>query len=250
MTEKDLNLEELEEIEDLEVNIIEQERPSEIIEAQVAVAKPLDIELDFSKLNQPGTLVGDVGMTLSRFKVDKARFTVSSKAMVSILTDRVIAVKTHYNEVLGSYLCFEGECCETDGLPRVKYIFPIVMYDTNKKGIPVSRDISNKALVVGQRTYEDIVTLSELSENGIAGLDLLVTCKDEQYQTISLVAAGEARYKKEPSMIKQVQEFWKNNMDHITQSTARFVSKAKFNEAMGQDVGTAAADIEMDDIFS
>ena len=153
---------------------------------------------------------------------------------------------------VGSYLCFEGECCEHDGGARLKYLFPVVVYDTDKNGRPVSNTIENRVLAVGKGTYEDIMTIHELSGD-ITSVDLLVTCKKEDYQEISLQQAGQCRWKKSPQLAKQVADFWTKNMKHIYESVARKVDRKTFLEKVGSvpaDIGTmSGSDTDFESIF-
>ena len=64
----------------------------------------------------PGVVVGDMGIEVSRLPVEKMKFTKDSRSLISIVSSKVVAVKVHYREGLGSYLCFGGKCCEVDGL--------------------------------------------------------------------------------------------------------------------------------------
>lgn len=214
-------------------------------------AKPAaDFSFDFSKLGIPGIVSGGIGLRVSRFAVDKTRFTVANKSLISIVSTQVIAIKCHYNEDLGSYLCFGGECCERDGGARIKYLFPVVVYDTDKNGRPVTSSIENRVLAVGKGTYEDIMTIHELSGD-ITTVDLLVTCKKEDYQEISLQQAGQCRWKKSPTLTKEVSDFWTRNMQHIFEAVARRMDAATFAEKVGGkvDAGPSDADVNFEDIF-
>lgn len=214
-------------------------------------AKPAaDFSFDFSKLGIPGVISGDIGLKVSRFAVDKTRFTVANKSLISIVSTQVIAIKCHYNEDLGSYLCFGGECCERDGGARIKYLFPVVVYDTDKNGRPVTSSIENRVLAVGKGTYEDIMTIHDLSGD-ITTVDLLVTCKKEDYQEISLQQAGQCRWKKSPTLTKEVSEFWSRNMQHIFEAVARKMDAKTFAEKVGGkiDMGPSDSDVDFEDVF-
>lgn len=211
------------------------------------------LDLDFSGLGSlPGVVVGEIGLTVSRVPVERAKFTKDSRALVNIVTNKVVAIKTHYREGIGSYLCFGGECCEHDGLARVKYLFPINMYDTNKKGKPISADLSYKVLAVGQDQYEDIMTLQELNGD-ITQYDILISCKDEQYQKLSFQLAGAARCQQNEQWKKSKAEFinfWKENYKHIVKSSARVVTRQELLKDVSESVGTTASeDVDFDKVF-
>lgn len=207
---------------------------------------------DFGALmSMPGVVVGDVGLEVSRFPVERAKFTTSSRALISIVSSRVVVIKTHYSEALGNYLCFGGRCCEVDGLAKVRYLFPIVQYDTDKRGKPISRDVTFKVLALGKDSYDDVRTIMELSGD-ISNFDLVVTCKDEQYQKISLAQAGEARWKKSREVSKQVVDFWREHMKDMILPVARTMTPEDFAKKMAADSAVEASsstDVDYDALF-
>jgi hypothetical protein len=227
----------------------------------VVVSKPSDnqltlgggLNLDFSGFGSlPGVVCGDIGLTVSRVPVERAKFTKDSRALIHIVTSKVVAIKTHYREGLGNYLCFGGECCEYDGLARVKYLFPIDVYDTNKKGKPVSAELQHRVLSVGADQYEDIMTLQELNGD-VTGLDILVSCKDEQYQKLSFQVAGPARCINNAQWKDSYREgckFWGDNFKHIVKSSARVVTRNEFLKDVSENVGANATDdVDFDKVF-
>lgn len=211
------------------------------------------LNLDFSGFGSlPGVVCGDIGLTVSRVPVERAKFTKDSRALIHVVTSKVVAIKTHYREGLGNYLCFGGECCEHDGLARVKYLFPIDVYDTNKKGKPVSAELQHRVLSVGSDQYEDIMTLQELNGD-ITAFDILVSCKDEQYQKLSFQLAGNARCVSAPQWkesYKEACKFWGDNFKHIVKSSARVVTRTEFLKDISENVGaTVTDDVDFDKVF-
>lgn len=208
----------------------------------------LNIGFDFSSLNSlPGVVVGNTGIEVSRFPVERAKFNKGQRAMISILSDEVIVAKTHYDEDIGSFLCFSGACCQTD-LARVRYVFPIMQYETDAKGKPINTVVKNKALVVGQDTYDTLLDIRDL-KGSLTQFDLLVSCSDEQYQKISLQEAGQARYKKKPEMVREINEFWAENGKHILKSTARKITPQEYSKLKSADV-TTSENVDFDDVFN
>lgn len=211
-----------------------------------------EFNFDFSKLgNISGIVTGDIGLTISKYPVDKLKFSTNKRERISIITEQVIAIKTHYIENVGSILCFDGKCCKLDGAPRIKYLFPVVVYDTNAQGKAISTKIENKVLAVGRGVYEDIMAINEINEEvgGISAIDLVVSCKEEQYQDISIQPAGKASWKKKPELIKQVTEFWSKNMEHIYESVAREITEDEFNLKIGDQGVLSDSDVDFNDVF-
>lgn len=233
-----------------EVDFDEPVQPSKAVAVKSNVpAKSGGLDFDFSDLgDMPGVMVGDIGIELSRLPVERARFTKDSRTLLSIVSGKVVAVKTHYREGLGSYLCWGGKCCEVDGLARVKYLFPVVVYDTDKRGAPVSTDLAFKVLSIGKDQYDDIRTMIDLNGD-ITKFDLLVTCKDEQYQKISFTMAGEARWRKSKAMVQETMQFWKENMKHLLKPVARKITEADLMREGGADEIEGGKEIDFNDVF-
>lgn len=209
-----------------------------------------DIQMN---VNSPGVKKGKMGDTVSRYPIEKIRFTTSKNELVSIITNNVIIAKTHYHEDTGKFFCFDGECCEILDLPRVRYVFPVVKYDTNKKGKPVSTDVEIMALDVSQEYYDDLMTIEEMNGGDITNLDLLINCKDETYQRISFTTAGKARWRKSNEVKSKVVKIWKEKNKYLLKAIARKITPKKFKEAMDMDdvnepgVGN---DMEFNDVFN
>lgn len=230
------------------------------VKGEIVESKPKDnqialsggLDLDFSGFGSlPGVVVGDIGLTVSRVPVERAKFTKDSRALINIVSSKVVAIKTHYREGLGNYLCFGGECCEFDGLARVKYLFPVNVYDTNKKGKPISSELQQRVLSIGADQYEDIMTLQELNGD-ITQFDILVSCKDEQYQKLSFQLAGPARCtgnEKWKASNAEANEFWKKNYKHIVKSSARVITKGDLLKDVKEGVGDVADDVDFDKVF-
>ena len=245
--------EESEELYQGEVEDVPELPKEEVSTKEVAVKEKADLSvfdsIDLDVSSMPGVSVGEIGTVVSRFPIERVKFSTSKRELISILSRRVVIVKTHYVEDVGSFFCFSGKCCDLDGLPRVKYLLPIVMYDTNKAGKPVSSEVVVKVLSIGKDQYEDIMTINEL-DGDITEKDLLVTCKDEQYQKISIQSAGDARWKKGKSIVSYVTNFWKENHKYLTMAVGRSLTEGQLKEALGYDTGSPDAnDVKFDDIF-
>lgn len=229
-----------------EQQMVEQ-RKQEIMESD----EDLFGEMDESLANIPGIMASNIGTKISKYPVEKMKFVTSSKELISPVTENIIIAKTHYNDEIGQILCFDGACCDKLGLPTVRYVIPIVVYDTNKGGKPISQEIEHKALIIGQGTYEDLMTIHEL--NDMTAVDILVTCKDEKYQNISFNTAGESRWRKSKTLRKEVKEFWKKNKKHLITVIGKQMNEKRFLEEMGIDSSQPQAqgvsEVDFNDVF-
>lgn len=216
---------------------------------KAAVAVKGDFDFDFSEFETlPGVVSGDIGVELSRFPVERIKFTKAYKSLISIVTDKVVATKCHYMEGVGSFFCFGGKCCQVADLPRVKYNFPAVIYDTNRDGRIVSKKMRYGVLSLGPGDYQDIVNMSQISGDPISSIDLLITCKEEQYQDISIIAAGKAKWKQNPGVAQEVKEFWSENMQHLLKPIGRKMSEKDLDKALGA-VAPSQEDIDFNSVF-
>lgn len=244
-------------VETTEISTVEEVSKSEEL---ATTSKLGGIGIDFSVLAStlPGVAVGNTGITVSRFPVERIKFSKGQKSMISILSDQVIVAKTHYDEDLGNFLCFGGECCEHD-LARVRYVYPIIRYTVDAKGKPmINRDENNKVvspafevqnmcLVIGQDTYQSLMDTQDL-KGSLTNFDFLINCTDDQYQKITIQEAGEARYKKDPKLVDSIQKFWKENSKSILKSVARKITPDEYKTLKSGEM-TASDDVDFDDVF-
>lgn len=220
---------------------------SEVAVAQKAELGELSTPFDFTSLGAlPGVIVGNTGIEVSRFPVEKTKFSKGQRSMISILSDQVVVAKVHYDEDIGSFLCFGGACCKDD-LARVKYVYPVLQYETNAKGKPISKEVKCKAFAIGADTYQSLLDIQEL-KGPLTQFDLLISCTDEQYQTISIQEAGQAKWKKAPEMVRKIQEFWAENSAHLLKAVARKITPEQYAKARA-GVVTEEKEVDFDDVF-
>lgn len=218
-------------------------------------AQPLGV-IDFANFDLgitagAGVVVAETGTKVSRFPIERIKFTATKKERISIITDKVVIVKTHFIEDVGSIICNGSLCCEECGLPSVRYVFPIVHYEgTDKKGSIVSADIDVKCLAVGKDNYEELLTIME-NKGSLTQFDLVVTCSDEQYQKCSFTEAGPAKWKNSKKAMAQVSEKLKKNGKDMILALGRVVDDTQVAKLLGCDTppGFNAGDVNMDDIF-
>jgi hypothetical protein len=181
-----------------------------------AEASAEEFVFDTTDLKGPGVEVVQLGQKVSRLPVERMKFSTAHKSLISIVSPSAIATKTHYREGFGSYFCLGAgkKCCELDGLPRVKYVFPIVVYDIDDNFKLRSSKLQFRVLVVGQEQYDAIANIAQL--NGpINQMDLAVQCSDDKYQKCTFTYANACRYKKGQKTLREVAEFWSANKNNI-----------------------------------
>lgn len=221
----------------------EEEKALEEVPKDTALTEDIDISFEGIE-DAPGIQIADTGTKVSKYPIEKMRFTEAKKEMLSVLTSQVIIIKRHYDENTGSFFCFDGKCCEYLGLPDVRYIYPVVVYDTNKKGKPVSKDIEIKALILAKDAYDDLSSKNEFNEGGITAVDLVANCSDETYQSVTYSVAGQARWKKSNELKQYIADFWEKNAKYLTMAAGRSIKPKDFMEKMGEVDGNDQIDDE------
>lgn len=225
------------------------------------VAQPMEPvveDLDFSSVaRSSAVVVGEVGIKITDKPVEKLVFTKDKRVLVNFASNKVIAIKTHYNQELKSFLCFGGKCCKDLGFPKVKYLFPVNVYDTNDRGKPVSASMDFRCLAVSQKTYNDILAMQDM-QGDLRTMDILITCSDQQYQNITLQPArGYARILTDTRFAdakKQAKEFWTKNLQYIVDAVARPMDEATYMKSDSDEsdlpsVGSGS-DVDFDSAFA
>lgn len=165
------------------------------------------------------------GATVPSVPIPRFKASKDTKARVALITKNVLTKKIHYVKEIGSFLCMDGKCCEIEGLPRVRYIVPVVQYTVNKNGAPASKDIELKCLVLGGEQYQALVDAVQFSGRDVTDVDIVVTCSDEQYQKLTFAADASrgAMWKTFPGA-KDLANRYKENKDKLYMSVARKIS--------------------------
>lgn len=188
-----------------------------------------------SSLEELGVVVGDIGTKVSKVPIDKYKASSSKVDRISLLTNKVIAIKFHYIEGVGSIMCFGGKCCDVGGTPQVRYLFPIAVYSTDAEGNISGKKVELKILSAGDDLYKSIVTINKgcTEYGGIDHVDLLVTCTDDKFQKISLSFAGQAVWRKYSSIANFLSERWKKDAGNAYMAVARKCDEATFIKLAG-----------------
>lgn len=105
-------------------------------------------------------------------------------------------IKRHYNEELGSFVCWEGECCTYEDKPVIRYLFPVIEYpianNDATKTLPENYgECKLKLLVAGNELYTTLSNIYAQHNNSFDGYDLIMTCTEQQYQNFTVMATNE-----------------------------------------------------------
>lgn len=201
-----------------------------------------DFEIDLppelqQTLGDMGVVVGDIGTKVSKVPIERYKASSAKIDRISFLTKKVMAVKFHYLQDVGSIICFGGKCCEIGGTPQVRYLFPIAVYTTDSEGTISGKKVELKVLSAGDDLYKSIMTVNTgaKAQGGIDHVDLLVTCTDDKYQKISLTYAGEAVWRKYPQIVEFLSNRWKKDGANAYMAVARKCDEASLMKLIGID---------------
>ncbi len=200
----------------------------------------------------PGAEVVEFGTKVSRFPIEKMKFVKSQKSRIALLTKKAVRLNTHYHEDTGSFFCFSGKCCDLLGIPSLRLCYPIVEYDTDRKGKILSESCDLKILVVGDGKYQDLQTIGELIDNeDLSLIDLLVTCKEDQYQDISFTQAGRVSWVRSKKIANYIMSYYKDNEKHMFRSVGRKLLEKDFLDMIGytEDEILSGEDLDFESIL-
>lgn len=163
-----------------------------------------------------GFMDGVIGDVVFANRLRRPKLKEGERTVISILSQKIQIVKIHYDESIRYIYCTEGLCCQKFGMPDVRYVFPCLMYDVDKKGniIPESDEWKVFPLSLGYKEYRNMMTKNEITGD-ITKHDLMVTCQAEQYQTWAYETLGECKWKKIPAITNRIKEevaYYQNNL--------------------------------------
>lgn len=193
-----------------------------------------------------GVIVGDIGLKVSRVPIEKYKASSSKIDRIAFITKKVIAVKIHYVDGVGSFLCMGSgrKCCELSNLPKVRYLYPIVVYQTDHEGKLTGAKLELKMLSADEDLNKSIQTINIATKpmGGIDHIDLLVTCMDDKFQKITLNQSGPASWRKSKNAVSWVAEHWAADAQFAYMAVGRrFDDEAALLAAFGLDSGGSAS---------
>lgn len=187
------------------------------------------VESEIEEMMKPvsfGTKVSNVPIPRFKGKVD-------FKSRVAILSKDVVPVKIHFENGIGSFICFDGACCE-EGLPRVKYLIPVMQYNTDKKGNPVDDTVEVKVLALGGDAYGALADAVGMSGRDITDVDVVIACSDEQYQKLTFAADASkpCSWKKFPCA-REKYAYYKKYADKLYLAVGRILTEEAYKRKKG-----------------
>jgi hypothetical protein len=176
-----------------------------------------------------GTSTVSFGKTVSNVPVTRFKGQKDFKARIALVWDQVQTVKLHYVQGIGSFVCFGGKCCDLEGLPRVRYLIPVIQYNTDRNGKIIDDNIELKTLAIGAETYSALADVITMSGRGVTEVDIIVSCSDEQYQKLTF-AADNSKGITWPTFpkAKELYKYFKEHRNDLYQSVARNIDESSY----------------------
>lgn len=197
-------------------------------------------DADIAELEAMGIVVADMGKKVSRVPIEKYKASANRVDRIAFIQSRIMGIKMHYIDNIGSIICYGGKCCDIAGSPQVRYLFPILVYQTDDEGRVTGKKVEIKVLSAGEDLYKVIMTNARAAEEfgGIDHVDMFVTCTDEKFQKISLSLAGAAAWRKAAPIMEFVAEKWKNDGKYAYQAVARKMDEPTLLKLLGEATPT------------
>lgn len=165
--------------------------------------------------------------------IEKFRAAKGVNDIIAIPMRSIDVAYIHYHPNMGYFYCFQGECCQSFGLPSMRYILPMVQYtpagpgDFRSYGEP----LLVKYLAMGKDSYQAMKLKDQVTGN-ITTKDLLVSCSDETYQKLTFEVLGEAKWLSDPAMREKVVKMAQVYKSLVGLSVAKSYTPAQFAETV------------------
>ncbi len=222
--------------------VIQQEMPQQVVPQQQVSPQQMsaggDPEFDALLKDVEGGKPVEAGTKISRVPVEKYRGSTQKIDRISFLTNMYLPLKVHYFDGIGSIVCFEGKCCEFDGMPRARALYPIVLYSTDSKGKIIASSVELRVLSAGDDLNETIgMAKDAMADKGLSLTDgdYLVRCSDDKYQKLAIGYAGDVQWTKSAELRNFVKEKFKKNRNSLYMAVANKVSEETLLQRLGME---------------
>jgi hypothetical protein len=189
-----------------------------------------------------------MGEQVSSFPISRFKGHSGIVSRIGILLPKAGTASVHFVEGFRPFHCFHGICCRKLKYPPVRYIVPIIVYNTDSNARIVSKNFDISYLSLGQERYAYFANY--IKAGGRPNYkDFIVTCQDDHYQKLVFSEApGEALWRKYPDLNAEVRAAWKDKKGFLRAAIACDLSEQEFIEMFGGGVATPAT--AQDDPFA
>lgn len=207
---------------------------------------PLNLDVAQASIDHNEFVTVNMGQKVSTAVMDKFKGQKDEKKRVTIFmpwfdipgkANAVMAIKRHYNQELGSFICWGGECCQYEDKASVRYLFPVIEYPlaNNDATRPLPENYGEcklKLLVAGNELYTTIADTYAAHGNSFEGFDLIMTCTEAQYQSFTVMATNGTVRDNYKSFNKCLEE-WKTKRDQAYTVVARKMDPEYYRNQKG-----------------
>lgn len=176
----------------------------------------------------------NLGDTVRPIAIEKFKGAKGSTEVVSVLSRKINAATVHYALGAGYFFCFKGACCQNLGLPQIRYIVPILVYNVVKFPREYGAPLLVKYLSLGKDAYESDLLVKEQISGDVTKIDLAITCTDEKYQKLKFDHIGPARWRTDKDMVALTTTLFKEYQALIGLSVARSIDEEAFLKVMSE----------------
>jgi len=147
--------------------------------------------------------------------------------------------KVHFKERF--FLCKKGKCCEVCGPAKWRVGAVLIKYGTDKSGAikkPFSYDLY--PWIFSEATYVKLKGIN--SEFSLANHDIKISCDNEEYQHLNIIACNESIWTSKEELKTLVLDQAKPIWESVKKSIASDLSVEEINDLLGISSVAAGAD--------
>jgi hypothetical protein len=188
------------------------------------------------------------GDKLKRSGIQKYKGNQDAPSILAIINrDDCLEANIHYENGIGYFYCFEGECCQNNNFPKAKMIMPIVQYSvTDYSTFAHGGPVVIKYLSLSEEQYKELQQQEAVACAGtnktLSDFDILVSCKNNQFQNLSfqLFTNQPPFWRQDPVLLREVtKEYNEKYVPLIEQSLARYITLEDYRKARASAIAQA-----------
>lgn len=208
--------------------------------------QPLNLDVAQQSIDNNEYVTVEMGQKVSTAVMDKFKGQKDERKRVTIMMpwfdvpgkeNAIMAIKRHYSQDLGSFICWGGECCQYEDKAAVRYLFPVIEYPiaNNDATRPLPENYGEcklKLLIAGNELYSSIADAYAAHGNSFNGYDLIMTCTEQQYQSFTVMATNDTARNNYQSFNKCIEK-WKQVREQAYTVVARKMDPEYYRSQKG-----------------
>jgi len=213
---------------------------------QAIPVQPLNLDVAQQSIDNNEYVTVEMGQKVSTAVMDKFKGQKDERKRVTIMMpwfdvpgkeNAIMAIKRHYSQDLGSFICWGGECCQYEDKAAVRYLFPVIEYPiaNNDATRPLPENYGEcklKLLIAGNELYSSIADAYAAHGNSFNGYDLIMTCTEQQYQSFTVMATNDTARNNYQSFNKCIEK-WKQVREQAYTVVARKMDPEYYRSQKG-----------------